>query len=119
MVGFWDRISARDRGVDSPGPGQPLPYPAATRYSWVRELMHTDVGIENEVGFGVEKEVAAESQVSAYACQVEPVHVSSIWEKISDSAITSSSDDSSSLDPSKRTKMQKSAPDYHQCFQGF
>jgi hypothetical protein len=34
MCGFWTKISARPRGVDQPGPGQPFPDLAQTKYTW-------------------------------------------------------------------------------------
>jgi hypothetical protein len=34
MCGFWAKISARPRGLDQPGPGQPFPDLAQTKYTW-------------------------------------------------------------------------------------
>ena len=40
MVGFWEKIEAKDRGVDNPGPGQPWPGALST-YSWHKEMKLT------------------------------------------------------------------------------
>ncbi len=41
MVGFWKEISATDRGVDTPGPGQPFPKQGVSKYSWPLEMHFT------------------------------------------------------------------------------
>ena len=40
MVGFWDNIEAKDRGIDNPGPGQPWPG-SESNYSWHKEMQVT------------------------------------------------------------------------------
>lgn len=114
MVGFWDHISARDRGVDSPGPGQHLPDPATSRYTWIHELMNT----ENAGNANINDKIERSIEVERLTVPVESVHVSSIWEPTESESTTAPINNTTSSESSKRVKTQ-GTPEYHHCFQGF
>lgn len=122
MVGFWDHISARDRGLDSPGPGQPLPDPTTSRYTWVSEMM---IATKGEGGVSVDDEESAmKSTVSMSTnpkSNVEPIYVSSIWERIDSTGDISTGlgDGSAKVESLEKSATQRSTPEYHECFQGF
>ena len=114
MVGFWDRISARPRGFDCPGPGQPVPSLSNTKYAWVHDLVNLSVLEHSAVtSEGHEQYTAGEIK----SC-IDPIYVSSIWEPITSAHDVDEASDTQSLKKS-RVVSSSSTPSYDQCFQGF
>ena len=109
MVGFWKSIAARDRGLDSPGPGQAMPNLSLTKYTWPLEmsLLHS-----SEDDLVSPKDQDVKSPIVSETCDY-PVFVSPIWEAIE------------APDGSKKSKNMQDItalsepPHYRTCFQGF
>ena len=89
MVGFWMSISARNRGLDEPGAGQPFPT-SDSKYTWPAE-----VALQQD-GFLLN---------AASVQKVEPIQLSDVWEPIE--AATGES------------LAKRPTPCYGSCFQGF
>jgi len=100
MVGFWNRICAKDRGLDNAGPGQPMPSIHSNKHSWPREL---------------ELKRELEAQVDVSACrQINLHHLDAVWEPVESNSSSSSGSSSSSSSSSS-----SNPPHYLRCFQGF
>ena len=119
MVGFWRNICAQPRGKDSPGPGQPLPDPSLTLYTWVNEVFTAPVPaptLNTPTDTHTLSSPQDDSPTSTELKYVSPVYADRIWERVGQSSSTSSSgtgSDGSEADfPSK-------TPQYNECFQGF
>lgn len=90
MVGFWEKIRAKPRGMDIAGPGQPFPYQKETSYTWPSE-MKTFI---NDIDVKVE----------THPKQAIPEFVPAVWEQV---------------DPEGMKSLNKKSPSYKECFQGF
>eukprot|EP01038_Epipyxis_sp_PR26KG_P010057 gene10057-13517_t len=92
MVGFWESICAKDRGVDSPGPGQPFPDERTSKYTWPKEMgMIEELQVRNKV---------LKDNVHLHS----PIYVEKIWERVEGQGGGARED---------------AQPDYNICFQGF
>ena len=93
MVGFWRGISAKDKGLDNPGAGQPFPDLNKTKFSWPAEM-----SIHHPEGFPL-------SSAPERLAKVAPLIVEKVWEP---------------LDPTLTTgTTEREIPAYNQCFMGF
>lgn len=105
MVGFWEKIESKNRGVDSPGPGQPYPgrhvagdgeaEVNVSQYSWPSEM-------------GMVREDASESTKGK--CHMEwldPIPIPAVWEPVDEEELKSSVEGTTY------------AAHYNSCFQGF
>ena len=117
MVGFWKKICAVDRGVDSAGPGQPFPVTAAaaaasapaggipldavSKYTWPLEMPLTS-------DFSSVASTDKSSSVGAVR-YVAPVAVSPIWQPIRPS-------ENQGAEAEAKSEI---IPSYDKCFQGF
>jgi len=90
MVGFWRGISAKDKGLDNPGAGQPFPDLKNTKFAWPAEMP-----IHHPEGFSL-------SSAPERLAKVAPLAVEKVWEP---------------LDP--LTTGTTEIPAYNQCFMGF
>lgn len=70
MCGFWKSISAADRGVDNPGPGQPFPTPGVTAWTWPGELLERASVLQDSPPIPLDAKVA-------------PLPVSAVWQPLS------------------------------------
>ena len=106
MVGFWTSICARNRGRDCPGPGQPFPDTASTRYTWPSEMAwHPDLA-------------TPAAQAARCDVPVAPAPLASVWERVVPlpaSAADAASGGNSHADAAPHA----SIPSYEACFQGF
>jgi hypothetical protein len=93
MVGFWDRIHCRDRGLDNPGPGQPFPDSSRTSWTWPHEMSVSNLDSNATPG-------TAATSVGVSAI---PTLISPVWEPVA----------------STSTSTFAPKPNYNQCFQGF
>ena len=102
MVGFWDKITAQDRGVDSPGPGQCFPEAGKTRWTWPAE-MALRPGVDYPLSSAPER-----------LSKATPISVSSVWELIVEDAKTGN-------EAGARVGAGGSGalPSYNSCFMGF
>jgi hypothetical protein len=104
MVGFWSDIAARDRGVDTPGPGQPFP-DARSSYSWPKEMTLSPSLEEGVLPLEQRKEGG-----------VHVRHLSAVWEPV---PVEGGAAASTAPTASKATKLPLHKPSYEVCFQGF
>ena len=112
MVGFWRNICAQPRGKDSPGPGQPLPDPLSTSYTWVNEVYATPTVPDTPNDTHTLSAPQDDSPTSAELTYVSPVYVDRIWERVG-RVVESSSTGCVVVDFPSNT------PQYNECFQGF
>ena len=113
MVGFWRNICAQPRGKDSPGPGQPLPDPLSTSYTWVNEVYTAPSVPDTPTDTHTLSEPSDILLTSAELKYVSPVYVDRIWERVGLSSSSGTGGGGRVPDfPSK-------TPQYNECFQGF
>ena len=121
MVGFWSSITARYRGIDKPGPGQPFPDLTKTAYTWPFEMKpmnslfppaSTPTGDRAMTEREGDGEALTDRFVSddtgGHSMYDRPIYVSPIWEPIEDNQ--------NSTAPCSTQNM---TPHYYECFQGF
>jgi hypothetical protein len=70
MCGFWKSISATDRDVDMPGPGQPFPSPGVTAWTWPGEILEP-------------ASVFQDSPALPLDAKVVPLSVGAVWQPLS------------------------------------
>ena len=100
MVGFWDKITAQDRGVDSPGPGQCFPEAGKTRWTWPAEMALRP---------GVDYPLSSAPETLSKAT---PISVSAVWESVVDDAKTGDG-------AGAGVGAGGALPSYNSCFMGF
>jgi hypothetical protein len=119
MVGFWKEIAAKDRGLDTAGPGQPFPDVARTKYTWPKEmslaaLEGASAAAPTKAG-GTVFSCAGEAS-GAVLEPVVPLHLNNIWEPI-ETNVTGVEVGSGGLKKVPTTVAD--TPHYSTCFQGF
>lgn len=130
MVGFWEDICAVPRGADKPGPGQPLPDPRNTSYTWVQNLEHLEFndGDDRKRSEDVTEKSLSQNKDFAKSrddyVTVQPSFVSRVWEPINASKTVSDAASEANREEERHSMLTKRArtlatPAYDQCFQGF
>jgi hypothetical protein len=112
MVGFWEKIQSKDRGVDCPGPGQPFPgrhtagdgeHVPSSNYTWPAEMEPIEIPVEKDLtdtrGGGVE--------------WIDPILLPNIWEPVDQEGLSSSGPSGAEAAP------RSYSAHYDTCFQGF
>jgi hypothetical protein len=117
MVGFWKEIAAKDRGLDTAGPGQPFPDLARTKYTWPKEMsvaaLESAGAAPAKAGGTVFTRVGETAE--AVMEPVVPLHLQNIWEPV-ETDVTGV-DTGSGLKKVPTTVAD--TPHYSTCFQGF
>lgn len=103
MVGFWKEIAAKDRGLDTAGPGQPFPDTGRTKYTWPAEM---------PLAAAVESAGSSATVMTS----TPPLHLSAVWEPV-ESGVEGEVGQTAKLRcvPSSVAE----TPHYSTCFQGF
>ncbi len=125
MVGFWKEIAAKPRGVDKPGPGQPLPDPTKSKYTWYKE-MECREEFASTVGAGVAGIGSSDVSCKVFE-KVVPVELTSIWESIEsgvDAAVIAQHSATATVGvagvkTSSSSSSSHAGVSYNTCFQGF
>ncbi len=125
MVGFWKEIAAKDRGLDTAGPGQPFPDLGRTKYTWPKEM--SIAALEGAGAGGASSTSGAKIGETVFSCTGEgasgatmepvvPLYLNNIWEPI-ESDVTGLEGGSACLKKVPTTVAD--TPHYSTCFQGF
>jgi hypothetical protein len=110
MVGFWKEIAAKDRGLDTAGPGQPFPDLGRTKYTWPAEM--TIAAFEHSSASSTGK------GSTPTTTPVEPLRLSAIWEPI-ESGVQGLSGEAAAAARRNVPTSVAETPHYSTCFQGF
>lgn len=113
MVGFWEKIQSKDRGVDCPGPGQPFPGRHVSmdgeplprsQYTWPAEMEPVVILTRDNL------------VKSAYEATVwiDPILLPNVWEPVD-----KLSEDFTLTPDEGAATTQTNTAHYSTCFQGF
>ncbi len=117
MVGFWTSIAAKDRGIDTPGPGQLFPG-KKSKYTWHKEMKMDEDESVFRCGSTNGATSSAAGDVAPAPIAISPIHLNAIWEPIECDV----SSGVSGVDAATTTKVPSTVaatPHYSKCFQGF
>ena len=137
MVGFWKEIAAKDRGLDTAGPGQPFPPLGRTKYTWPAEMTTAAMESGSHVGSHsadsrtngnsnsnnknnnstVFARVPGALSDSAAMEPIQPLKLSAIWEPIEAGVDPSLIEEGIPMKKLPTTVAE--TPHYSTCFQGF